>query len=488
MPSKSFSADGQAQLIFKGYGAIVVLSVLLGIATETYALFGLPIFLAVAYVSVVDFRVLFYLLMVSIPLSMEVPLPGGFATDLPGEPLIIGLLLIYIVYLLRYPEKINGRFITHPITLVILVHFVWTVATSMTSEILVVSTKFSLSKFWYIAVFFFLAGRMLKTEKQIKTFFWCIFIPLIFTVFWTSFFQSLDGFAFDKVNRAVRPFYRNHVAYAAILACFFPMVWHMRSLYPKGSKLRRLLGWSLFIVLIGIQLSYTRAAYVGVVIAVAGHFVVRFRLVKLALLVSAIGLFGLVFFMANNNRYLDFSPDFEHTVTHHEFDNLIEATFKMEDISTVERFYRWIAGTYMIPVHPWKGVGPGNFRNLYKGYTVTSYQTYVSDNPDRSGIHCYYLMIFVEQGFLGFLIFLFLSAYVLIKGENIYHETKVPWRQAVVLFAILSLIVIDALCLINDLIETDKVGSFFFINLALLVNVDLANKADLANEKASIEE
>jgi len=153
MPSKSFSADGQAQLIFKGYGAIVVLSVLLGIATETYALFGLPIFLAVAYVSVVDFRVLFYLLMVSIPLSMEVPLPGGFATDLPGEPLIIGLLLIYIVYLLRYPEKINGRFITHPITLVILVHFVWTVATSMTSEILVVSTKFSLSKFWYIAVF-----------------------------------------------------------------------------------------------------------------------------------------------------------------------------------------------------------------------------------------------------------------------------------------------------------------------------------------------
>ncbi|MFT5801918.1 MAG: O-antigen ligase, partial [Nonlabens sp.] len=155
---------------------------------------------------------------------------------------------------------------------------------------------------------------------------------------------------------------------------------------------------------------------------------------------------------------------------------------------TVERFYRWIAGTYMIPVHPWKGVGPGNFRNLYKGYTVTSYQTYVSDNPDRSGIHCYYLMILVEQGVFGFLIFLFLSAYVLIKGENIYHETTVPWRRAVVLFAMLSLIVIDALCLINDLIETDKIGSFFFINLALLINVDLANQADAANETARIEE
>ena len=185
-----------------------------------------------------------------------------------------------------------------------------------------------------------------------------------------------------------------------------------------------------------------------------------------------------VYFLAHDNRYLDFEPDFEHTVAHHEFDNLVEATFKMEDISTVERFYRWIAGSYMIPYHPWMGLGPGNFHNYYKGYTVTSYETYVSANPDKSGIHCYYLMIFVEQGLLGFLLFLFLTVFVLLKGEIIYHQTKVPWRRAVILFALLSIVVIDALCLINDLIETDKVGSFFFINMALLVNMDLANQED----------
>ncbi|MFK7809542.1 MAG: O-antigen ligase family protein [Saprospiraceae bacterium] len=482
MPNKSFSADEQAKLIFKGYSVIVLLSVLLGLATETYALFGLPIVLSVAYVTILDFRKLFYLLLVSIPLSMEVALPGGFATDLPGEPLIIALLLIYIVYLLQFPEKINGRVLAHPITILLLIHFIWTVATSMLAEMPVISIKFSLSKFWYIAVFFFLAGRMLKSEKEIKTFFWCIFIPLIFTVIWTTIMHSFNGFAFDKINNAVQPFYRNHVSYAAILACFIPIVWYVRGLYPKGSRLRKLLGWSLFIVLIGIQLSYTRAAYVAVVIAIAGHFIVKFRLMKFALAISFAAVFSIFFFLANNNRYLDFSPDFEHTVAHHEFDNLIEATFKMEDISTVERFYRWIAGTYMIPVHPWKGVGPGNWRYLYKGYTVTSYQTYVSDNPDRSGIHCYYLMVLVEQGVFGFLIFLFFTAYILLKAEKIYHETKAPWRQSVVLFCILCLIVIDALCLINDLIETDKVGSFYFITLALLVNMDLANKKDARHE------
>jgi len=47
---------------------------------------------------------------------------------------------------------------------------------------------------------------------------------------------------------------------------------------------------------------------------------------------------------------------------------------------------------------------------------------------------------------------------------------------------LLSLIIVDALLLINDMIETDKVGSFFFMNMAMLVNIDLANKKELSPE------
>ncbi|HHS94971.1 MAG TPA: O-antigen ligase domain-containing protein, partial [Phaeodactylibacter sp.] len=480
MPNNSFSPELQAKLLFTGYAAIILLCVLLGMVTETYVLWVLPIFLPIAYLTIFDFRKLFYLLLICIPLSMEVVLPGGFGTDFPDEAIILSLLGIYMLYLLRFPEKINGHFLTHPITLVLAMHFVWTVATSLTSEIPLVSMKFSLSKFWYIVVFFFLAGRFLKTKKDIKVFMWCVLIPLLFTVVWTTGFQAMDGFSFAKVNNAVRPFYRNHVAYAAILACFIPVVWYLRGFFPKGSKKRKFLVLALLLVLVGIQFSYTRAAYVAVLLAVMAHFAVRYRLMKLGLALGFAFLLGIAYFLAHNNRYLDFSPDFEHTVVHHEFDNLIDATFKMEDISTVERFYRWIAGSYMIAAQPWKGVGPGNFHNIYKGYTVTSYQTYVSDNPEKSGIHCYYLMVLVEQGIIGFLFFLLLTIFPLILGERIYHQTKVPWRKSVVLFAMLSLIIIDALCLINDLIETDKVGSFYFMNLALLVNMDLANQADAA--------
>jgi O-antigen ligase len=42
--------------------------------------------------------------------------------------------------------------------------------------------------------------------------------------------------------------------------------------------------------------------------------------------------------------------------------------------------------------------------------------------------------------------------------------------------ALLCFILIDLLMLMNDLVETDKVGSLFFLSAAVLVSVDLKNK------------
>ena len=42
----------------------------------------------------------------------------------------------------------------------------------------------------------------------------------------------------------------------------------------------------------------------------------------------------------------------------------------------------------------------------------------------------------------------------------------------------MCMIVISLLLLINDMIETDKVGSFFFICLAILVNIDIQQKKE----------
>jgi ABC-type transport system involved in cytochrome c biogenesis permease subunit len=73
---------------------------------------------------------------------------------------------------------------------------------------------------------------------------------------------------------------------------------------------------------------------------------------------------------------------------------------------------------------------------------------------------------------------MFLVFYFLIKGEQIYHQTKDPMRQGFVMVFLLTMIIIDALLIINDMVETDKVGPFFFLCMAVMVNLDLANQKE----------
>ena len=154
-------------------------------------------------------------------------------------------------------------------------------------------------------------------------------------------------------------------------------------------------------------------------------------------------------------------------------ENLLEATTKLEDISTMERVHRWVAASYMIKEKPWTGFGPGTFYFHYKNYTVSSFKTYVSDNPERSGIHNYYLMVAVEQGLPGLLFYLLFCAVVMLKGEQIFHHTLDASRRRTLMAALLCFSLTNLLMLMNDFVETDKIGSLFIISVAIIVNVDL---------------
>lgn len=463
---------GDLRRWFWGLALAVLGSLFAAIATGYYLLAALPALLLVAYLAVVDFRAVFLLLLACIPLSTEVQLPNGFGTDLPTEPLIVGLMVVSLLYVLRHGRRLDAGFLTHPLSLLLLLHVGWIAVTTLTSSAPFISFKFLLAKLWYIATFYFLAGLLLQTGADLRRCFWVLFFPLLLTVVVVFIRHAATGFSFAEVHAVLNPFYRNHVAYAAIMVTFFPLVWTVRRWYPPRSWQRRLLTLSVPFLLLAIYFSYTRAAYVGLLIAGGAYFVIRWRLTKYALLSAAVAAVLSVAYFAAGNRYLEYSPNYERTITHRDFENLLEATYQGEDISTMERVYRWIAGFYMSRDKPVFGFGPGNFYNFYKGYTVKSFRTYISDNEERSGIHSYYLMTLVEQGLPGLLLFLTLVGYALLRGEVVYHRLPDPEARQIAMMVLLSLIVILALLIINDLIETDKIGSFFFIHLALLVNLD----------------
>ncbi len=458
----------------------------LSIIYNEFLLLFLPFAILLVYQTVLDFRKVFYLLLISIPLSTEFYFSSSLMTDLPTEPLIVGLMIVYLIYTLGNGKSIDKKFLSHPITLIILIHLIWIIFTTVFSQLFIVSLKFLLAKIWYIIVFFFLAGGILKKEKDFKIMFWLIFIPFFLVLCFTMLKHAMIGFSFADVNSVMMPFFRNHVVYAAITAVFIPFIIVATTWYNWRSIIKWFLIFNVFFFLAVVYFSYTRTAYIALAIAFGAYFVIRWKLVKWVLLAASILLVFGTYHILNHNKYLDYAPDFEKAVSHKNFDNLVSATAKGQDVSTMERVYRWVAGYHMSKKDIWTGHGPGNFYNFYKKYTVTSFETYVSDNPERSGIHCYYLMMLTDQGIPGALIFIFFTFFVLIYGEKVYHECSSPTRKHMIMGVLICQIIIDAFLIINDMVETDKIGSFFFINLAILINFDLIerNKKSLNNENS----
>jgi len=147
----------------------------------------------------------------------------------------------------------------------------------------------------------------------------------------------------------------------------------------------------------------------------------------------------------------------------------------------MERVHRWVAGGRMLADRPILGFGPANFYNTYQDYTLNQFKTYVSNNPEKSGIHNYYLMIAVEQGIFGLLIFLGLLIAALLRGEKLYHRMKDHKSKAIVMAAIISIVVSCAILLINDMLEADKVGPIFYFSLSVLVAYDVIDKKEYSS-------
>jgi O-antigen ligase len=189
-------------------------------------------------------------------------------------------------------------------------------------------------------------------------------------------------------------------------------------------------------------------------------------------LISTLVIVGGFCFLGYNNKYIDYRPDFNKTIFHTDFAQHMTATYRFRDLSTAERFYRWIAAIRLSDDHQLTGVGPNNFYNSYKPYAVSAYKTWVSNNKDHSTVHNYFLLLLCEQGIPGLLIFIALLFAGFYYAQKIYHNATDPVFKttAITLGAILG--IITTVNFLSDLIETDKIGSLFFIGLGMLVWMD----------------
>jgi O-antigen ligase len=102
----------------------------------------------------------------------------------------------------------------------------------------------------------------------------------------------------------------------------------------------------------------------------------------------------------------------------------------------------------------------------------------VSSNEEKSSVHNYFLLVAIEQGIPGLLllfVLLFSMFSIAIKG---YHTLKDPFDKALSMLCGVMLSMIVTLNLLSDLIETDKIGSLFFIVLGILIHLQVKIKSE----------
>ena len=464
--------EGQLQRVFAcfillllGGGAVALLTDLPAALLPALAVLGVAVL-------AIEWRLIFYLFLLVLPFSREIGIAGGLSLDVPSEPLMLLLLGSVAVTLVLRPDALPRHELLHPLLLLLGAGFFWACVSTFFSVDTTKSVKFLLAKLWYVGPFVF--GSLLLLWRPAMVWRLTAFYTTgaCLTVAYTLVRHATRGFSFDSVNWALTPFYRNHVIYATVLALLLPY-----ALYGGRAAASRAGRWlwrtGATVLFLGLLLSYTRASLLAVPVAGLYYLVVRYRLTRLTLLgVVLMALSGVLYFVQNNN-YMLYAPDFEKTIFNGEnFEKHLEATYKLEDVSGMERVYRWVAAARMIDEKPLVGSGPSTFYPEYKRFTVRSFHTYVSDNPEHSTTHNYFLLLLAEQGIPGFVVFALLIGTTLLLFESLYHRTR-PHSdyRYIVLASGLSFLIIVFHLLLNELVEVDKIGPLFFFAIAALVRV-----------------
>jgi O-antigen ligase len=355
----------------------------------------------------------------------------------------------------------------------LLCHWAWIFLAALNSVHFIVSFKQFLAKTWYITTFGVLSAIIIRTQEDLKKAFWYIYIPLTLLMVQVLIRHAIKGFSFEDINKPMYPFFRNHVNYAAIISVFFPFILLARSWYAHGTFKHRLMNFSVLFYIVAIYFSYTRTCYLALLLIYPVYYIIKHRWMKQALLVLTIGVTFLLVRLFHQNHFLEYAPSYAQTIYHDDLGSHLSSTFEGTDVSSMERVYRWVAATRMFKDHPWMGFGPGNFYPNYMHYTLSDFETYVSDNPERSTAHDYPLLVLVEQGSIGLGIFLFLTFTIFIYGETLYHRMATADDKRIVLTLLLVIVMVYINLLLSDLLESDKVGPFYFMSIALLVGWDM---------------
>ena len=467
-----------------------------GIAMTALAMVGwvfdVPVFLAMPVLVLFGWwgfaRLDLYLsaVVVLVPLSLNLS-EFGFTSMgwyMPTEPMLFALLLLALARWIS-GKPLSRDLATHPLTWAIGVGFLWMGLTVLPSSHIVVSLKALISRAWFVVSFYLFLAEWFRSDANAKhRFLSLLILPLCGVIAYTMWRHAGYGFSKAAGHWVMKPFFKDHTSYGAVLAMMLPpaiaMAW--RTHQTTLSKVLWTIGvaW----LAIGTVMSFTRAAWVSLAAAAAlwGLMLigVRFKTLLFAGLVGCVGLGlswdSLVIQLERNKQ--DSSDDLAQHVE--------SISNVSSDDSNLERLNRWSCAIAMFQERPVFGWGPGTYQFEYAPFQTSSLRTQIStNNADLGNAHSEYLGPLAEQGAIGLALFLVLLLVAVHLGFKLQQTLTNPDDRRLALGIFLGLVTYFVHGVLNNYLDTDKASAPFWGFLAMLVVFDIQQRK--ANSTSELE-
>lgn len=450
---------------------VVAIGLYFLVKKETYIAFALPAVVGVLllYVFSLD-KVLLFVAFIT-PLSVTIErLAGGLAVSLPSEPLLAGILVLFIAKL-ALDRGFDRKITQYPISIVIFIMFAWMVVTTITSELPLVSIKFIVSRLWFIIPSYFLCTELFKNPRNINRFVWLYIAGLIIVVIYTIINHAMNGFDGDTAHWVMTPFYNDHTAYGAALAIYIILC--AAYLFIPNMKISKRLGVILVLCLLilALILSFCRASWLSIIAALGVLTLVLLKIKFKYVAIIVVVLIGL--FFTFQQQIFDSLSKNDQDASGNIVENIQSMTNISTDASNLERINRWNSAIRMFKERPLFGWGPGTYQFLYAPYQESKNKTIISTSTgDMGNAHSEYIGTLAEQGVPGSLLVVSIVVVFMYCGLTTYKRAKNKESKVLVLAATLALLGYYVHGTLNNFLDTEKLAVPVWSCMAIITAID----------------
>jgi O-antigen ligase len=434
-----------------------------------------PVVLLMIYLAIARLDLMYFIIIFCTPLSVQLidffpSSPVDIA--IPTEPMLFGMMIIFY-YKILYDSAFDIRIVTHPVTFAIFFNVIWMLITTLTSTMPLVSFKFLLARVWFITIYYFLAILVFRKYRSIPVFIWCYVIAMILVVIFTI--TRHVEYGLNDVRAAhivMSPFFRDHTSYGAILAMLF-FAFAGVILHRGSNILFRIFLWASWLLLgTGLLLSYTRAAWMSIVVAIVVFGLTIFRVQFKYIVV--VGIIAVIYLAGERTELLQKMERNRQSSSASITDHVRSMSNITTDESNLERINRWNSAMRMFREKPVFGHGPGTYMFRYAPYQLSKDKTAIStDFGDLGNAHSEYIGPLAESGFFGGISVVIIGIVSLITGFRVYKRLTNKRLKGIVLGLILGLITYLVHGSLNNFLDTDKASALFWGFIAAFVSLDI---------------